>query len=42
MCPICVNARKVDPAGFRDNAESGGTVQMEQWIGDDSFVAFSY
>lgn len=42
VCPICVQARKVDPAGFRANAESGGTVQMWQWIGDDPAVTFSY
>jgi predicted peroxiredoxin len=42
VCPICMQARKVDPAGFVANAEAGGTVPMWQWIGDDPAVTFSY
>jgi predicted peroxiredoxin len=42
VCPICMQARKIDPAGFVDNAEPGGTVPMWQWIGDDPAVTFSY
>jgi hypothetical protein len=37
-----MQARKIDPAGFVDNAEPGGTVPMWQWIGDDPAVTFSY
>jgi hypothetical protein len=42
VCPICVQARNVDPSGFAANAEVGGTVPMWEWIGDDPVVAFSY
>lgn len=42
VCPICLDARKVDRAGFAANAEAGGTVQMWAWIGEDPVVSFSY
>lgn len=42
VCPICVQARRVDTAGFATNAELGGTVPMWKWIGDDAAVTFSY
>jgi predicted peroxiredoxin len=42
VCPICVQARKVDATGFVANAEVGGTVPMWKWIGDDAAVTFSY
>jgi len=41
-CPICMNARNVDPAGFQGNAAAGGTVPMWEWIGADPAVTFSY
>lgn len=40
--PICLDARKVDRAGFAANAEAGGTVQLWAWSGEDSVVTFSY
>lgn len=42
VCPICVKARNVDPAGFVSNAEVGGTVPMWEWIGDDPAITFTY
>ncbi len=42
VCPICLDARKVDRSGFMANAEAGGTVQLWEWIGADPAVTFSY
>lgn len=42
VCPICLDARRVDRSGFAANAEAGGTVQLWQWIGEDPAVTFSY
>jgi predicted peroxiredoxin len=42
VCPICMQARQLDPSGFAANAEAGGTVPMWEWIGDDPAVTFSY
>lgn len=42
VCPICVAARRLDPAVMSSNAEQGGTVQLWEWIGDDPVVSFSY
>ncbi|WP_222706413.1 DsrE family protein [Aeromicrobium terrae] len=41
-CPICVNARALDPDQFLENATVGGTVPMWEWIGDEGATAFSY
>jgi predicted peroxiredoxin len=42
VCPICFNAKALDPERLLDNAEVGGTVPMWQWIGDEGATAFSY
>jgi predicted peroxiredoxin len=42
VCPICMQARNVDPAGFVANAEPGGTAPLWEWIGDDPATTFSY
>jgi len=42
LCPICMQSRGVDPAGFVSNAEAGGTAPLWKWIGDDPAVTFSY
>jgi predicted peroxiredoxin len=42
VCPICVDARKIDHDGFVPNAEIGGTVPMWEWIGDEGATSFSY
>ena len=42
VCPICVNARRLQDAAFIDGVTIGGTVPMWEWIGDDGATAFSY
>jgi predicted peroxiredoxin len=42
VCPICFEARQLDPGSLLGNAELGGTVPMWRWIGDDSATTFSY
>ena len=42
VCPLCFNARKLDAADLAENATLGGTVQLWEWIGDESVVTFSY
>jgi len=42
VCPVCMQARRVDPAGFVANAQAGGTVPLWEWIGDDPVVTFTY
>lgn len=42
VCPLCLDARKIDRSTFAANAEAGGTVQLWQWIGEDPVVTFSY
>ena len=42
VCPICFNAKQLDPAGLRPNADLAGTVQMWDWIGDEGATTFSY
>ena len=41
VCPICFNAKALDPSAHQD-AEMGGTVPMWQWIGDEGATTFSY
>ena len=41
VCPICFNAKKLDPAGLVADAALGGTVQLWEWIGDGA-TTFSY
>jgi predicted peroxiredoxin len=41
ICPICVNARKLDPEDFVAHAEIAGATPMLQWLGDGATV-FSY
>jgi predicted peroxiredoxin len=41
VCPICFDARQLDPGGLLPNAELNGTVPMWQWIGDGA-TTFSY
>jgi predicted peroxiredoxin len=42
ICPICFNAKKLDAGRLISNAGLGGTVQLWEWIGDDSATTFSY
>lgn len=42
VCPICFNAKALDPEHLLPNAQMGGTVPMWQWIGDEGATTFSY
>ena len=42
VCPICVNARKLDDGGFVANARLAGATPMWQWLGDGPRTVFSY
>ena len=41
VCPVCFNAKKLDPATLIAGAELNGTVPMWEWIGDGA-TTFSY
>jgi len=41
VCPICFDARKLDPEQLVDNARIGGATPLWEWIGDGATV-FSY
>jgi predicted peroxiredoxin len=41
VCPVCFNARQLDPSALVSNAELGGSVQLWEWIGDGA-TTFSY
>jgi predicted peroxiredoxin len=40
-CPLCFNAKNLDPDTLLPNATIGGTVPLWDWIGDDA-TTFSY
>jgi predicted peroxiredoxin len=42
VCPICVNSRKLDTAGFVANARLAGATPMWEWLGDEPATVFSY
>jgi predicted peroxiredoxin len=42
VCPICVDARKIDKEKFVSNADLGGATPLWNWIGDDGATVFSY
>jgi predicted peroxiredoxin len=42
VCPICVQARKLDPETFVANARLAGATPMWEWLGDDPGTVFSY
>ncbi|UUW87242.1 hypothetical protein [Pimelobacter simplex] len=42
VCPICFQAKALDPERLLENAEVGGTIPMWQWIGDEGATTFSY
>jgi predicted peroxiredoxin len=41
VCPVCVNAKRLQDAPLVDGASIGGTVPMWEWIGDGA-TTFSY
>ena len=42
VCPLCFNAKALDPENLLENATIGGTIPMWQWIGDEGATSFSY
>jgi predicted peroxiredoxin len=42
VCPICFNAKGLDPQALLANASLGGTVQLWEWIGPEAASCFSY
>lgn len=42
VCPVCVDARKIDHGDLLPNASIGGTIPMWEWIGDEGATTFSY
>ncbi len=42
VCPICVNAKRLQDAPLIDGATIGGTVPMWEWIGNEAATTFSY
>ena len=42
VCPICVNARKLDTDGFVGHARLAGATPMWEWLGDEGGTVFSY
>ena len=42
VCPICVNARKLDADGFVAHARLAGATPMWEWLGDGPGTVFSY
>ncbi len=41
VCPICVNARRLDADSFVSHARVAGATPMWEWLGDEGTV-FSY
>jgi predicted peroxiredoxin len=42
VCPICFQARQLDPDTLVPNATLAGATPMIEWIGDDDATIFSY
>ena len=42
VCPICFNAKHLDPAALISGAELQGTMPLWEWIGDEAATTFSY
>jgi predicted peroxiredoxin len=42
VCPICFNAKAMDPQTLLGNASLGGTVQLWEWIGPEAASCFSF
>ncbi len=42
VCPICLNAKRLNEATLIGAAEVQGTVPMWAWIGDEGATTFSY
>jgi predicted peroxiredoxin len=42
VCPVCFNARQLDPEALVAGAEVNGTIPMWNWIGEEPATTFSY
>jgi len=42
VCPLCFNAKALDPEHLVAGATIGGTVPMWEWIGEEGATSFSY
>ena len=42
VCPICVQARKLDESGLVSNARLAGATPLWEWIGSEAATVFSY
>ena len=42
VCPICLNARKLNEETLVENARVGGATPLWEWIGDEAATVFSY
>ncbi len=42
VCPVCFNARQLNPESLIAGAEVQGTIPMWAWIGDEAATTFSY
>ena len=42
VCPVCLDAKKLDRDALIGGAEVQGTVPLWQWIGDEGATTFSY
>jgi predicted peroxiredoxin len=42
VCPICFNAKHLDPSALIGGAELQGTIPLWEWIGDEGATTFSY
>jgi predicted peroxiredoxin len=42
VCPICFNAKALNPQTLVANATLGGTVQLWEWIGPEAASCFSF
>ena len=42
VCPLCFEAKGLDPDTLIDGARVGGTAPMWEWIGDEGATTFCY
>lgn len=42
ICPICFNARRLDPEAIISGARLGGATPLWEWIGEGQATVFSY
>lgn len=42
VCPICLDARRIDKDSLIDSATVAGATPLWEWIGDEAATVFSY